>query len=988
MRRYIAILLAFAVIMTVRLGAGPSSSLAISFAAQGAKNETESPAREAAVLGQMETLAHRMGLGSAAQARAALKTRAAIAAAGAVLPADVKAGIDNKWTPLGRGPLLGNVPEYPSVYGEGFAHLAGRVSDFAYDKARNRLYAAVAQGGLWESTNLGKSWRSIGEGIPTQMVGSVGYSTARGGTLIALTGDNAFGGDTYPGLGAYWSSDDGGTWHKSRGVPDGALGFKVAVDPNNPSVVYAATGLGLYRSVDAAASFVNVDLPTGSCHGNSSAKNCFLANVVTDVLVQGKDTFGHAGGAVLAAVGWRAGAYKNFDGVPQAPSNGLYHSTTGARGSFKRLDVDSNGFAPQARIGRVEMGAATGPDQNHGYVYAIVQDAQLFTKPALFGIHGVPPEPLLGLGASTILNGIYSSSDFGLTWKRMTTGTELQLPGNGSSLSGALAADGYGPGIQSWYDQWIKPDPTRQSNGVPTRLVFGLEEIWENALPLPQDGKSIFHAIGPYQANSGACLILLVSDYCAAVQSVRPDRTTTHPDHHGGIFIPDGEGGVTLLDGNDGGVASQHVSSSGSFSQEAWGLGANDGFHTLLPYGVAVASDGSVYAGLQDNGEMKIEPDGRQVVVFGGDGTMTLVDPTNPNVVYESLPGAGINVSRDAGHTWNDMSPFLDQAGFTAPMVMDPLDPKHIVTAGRQIAETTMGPNTGADSPVTNPTFKPTWTYPWDLGTKMHRGDPDASPNEFDPANETSALAVRGNAIYAAFCGACDPVRDHKMFASGFATNVGTKAPAAPLTDAGWHITKAKGLPQGNVTSIQIDPLDVRTVYVTIGGGVRPYVPPGKLGRDGATQNGGSVFVSKDAGDTFTDITGNLHGIPALWVALHGRQLLIATTVGVFVSKGTAGKAFSLLGSDLPPAPVYSLALSPHDPDLLVAASFGRGVYAYHFGKQAVVKGIKVPNPKPVSKPLPATGVGSSEGLGIVILVIAAVVASWLRRRRVGREAA
>src|SRR5204862_1944731 len=103
--------------------------------------------------------------------------------------------------------------------------------------------------------------------------------------------------------------------------------------------------------------------------------------------------------------------------------------------------------------------------------------------------------------------------------------------------------------------QWIRPDPTKQSNGVPTRLVFGLEEIWANELPLPQDGLSLFHAIGPYEANSGACLLILLEPACATVQTLRPNNLTTHPDHHAGIFIPDGSGGVTLFDGNDGGVA-------------------------------------------------------------------------------------------------------------------------------------------------------------------------------------------------------------------------------------------------------------------------------------------------------------------------------------------------------------------------------------------------------------------------------------------------
>ena len=43
-------------------------------------------------------------------------------------------------------------------------------------------------------------------------------------------------------------------------------------------------------------------------------------------------------------------------------------------------------------------------------------------------------------------------------------------------------------------------------------------------------------------------------------------------------------------------------------SWNGWGNGANKGFETLLPYGAAMAKDGTVYAGLQDNGQLKISP--------------------------------------------------------------------------------------------------------------------------------------------------------------------------------------------------------------------------------------------------------------------------------------------------------------------------------------------------------------------------------------------
>src|SRR5207244_11005068 len=105
------------------------------------------------------------------------------------------------WRPLGKGPLNADDPNYPSTYGDGFARLSGRISGYAYDPGRHRLYAAVSAGGIWASGDDGVHWRSIGNHLPTQSTSSVAYTRAGGGTLLALTGDDAFGGNTYAGLG-------------------------------------------------------------------------------------------------------------------------------------------------------------------------------------------------------------------------------------------------------------------------------------------------------------------------------------------------------------------------------------------------------------------------------------------------------------------------------------------------------------------------------------------------------------------------------------------------------------------------------------------------------------------------------------------------------------------------------------------------------------------------------------------------------------------
>ena len=469
---------------------------------------------------------------------------------------------------------------------------------------------------------------------------------------------------------------------------------------------------------------------------------------------------------------------------------------------------------------------------------------------------------------------------------------------------------------------------------MPTRLSLGLEEVYENRVTrLPIDGRTDFKAVGPYNANGGGCLLVLASSACSAKQSATPGNTTTHPDQHANIWIPDGKGGVSLVVGNDGGAYVQKLGANQEVSQAGFGKGADTGFHTLLPYGVDVSRDGIVYAGLQDNGEVRIDKNGRQNAVYGGDGVFTQVDPKNSNVAWEETPEAGISFTTDGGKTWTSAyPPEVTNASFYSPLVMDPLRSKHLVTGGRQVAETVYGTDTGSSSDKD-------WVNVFDLGTQKHPASKTAEGDpETDPENQVSAEQVQGQAVYAGFCGGCDPVRDHDTFANGIATNVGTARPPRSGTADGWHIAKAAGLPSRLITSITIDPRNVRTIYVTLGSSsLRPYVPAGGLGPDGISGAGGFVYRSTDAGASFTNITGNLPKIGAGWTLLRGEQLLVGTTLGVYGTqrsiKDQGQPDYGRVGRALPPAPIFSMRLRPGDPNSLYVASLGRGVYKLGFTK-------------------------------------------------------
>lgn len=1032
---------------------------------------------------------------------------------------DAVNGSTGQWNPYGNSPVETGRTEYDTSNGstqEGLGNVAGRVSAFARNANSGALYSAVANGGIFRSDNGGDSWSPISDPLPTQIVSGLGWSAANGGTIIALTGDDAFGGSSLGGLGAYTSTDEGRTWKHSAGVPDGLLAFKVAVDPTNPARVYAATGGGLFASTDAGATFTNAVLPTGKnapagtpdCSGKAATvKDCFLANMVTDVVVQGAATAKTTNakpGAVVAAVGWRAGMKKNADGSVQSAGNGVYRSDTGNPGTFANLDIANHNTSTeglsQAQIGRFALGATTGDGQNRSVLYALISDAVKFNG----GAAGLDVNDLTGQSVpnSDVLNGVYVSTDFGTTWKLLEGSATIDA----DTLSGSALAPptckapivGYCPGVQGWYNLWVEPDPTKQdAGGVPSRVAFGLEEVWMNdqtvATPLDGSLPARFTVIGRYFAGSTCALVTALNalPVCPFAQGGQVPTTTTHPDQHAAMFVPDGNGGVTLFVGNDGGVYRQKVNGSTAFANTAWGKGQNIGMHTTLPYDVAMAKDGTTYAGLQDNGEMKIDPDGRAYTVFGGDGFFSAVDPDHPDVAYEEYTNGGVSVTKDGGKTWTSIDPALTSSQFATPFEMDPADANHLIIGGRDIQERLGGPDgswstvydlgtqkqpgvaaatasatdpanqlsavdvrsygagttttapvgpktadvtyTGGGSTVPDPVgaglptsyddhtitvgpndgdasmdVKITWalaTNDWDLtvyrkaadGTLTALGSSaTANPSEevkipnptagqyvvrvtnyaavpgttftgtvtFTQATST-ASSTKKSAAYVGYCGYCDTITQGTPFGNGIATNVVGGQGGTAGTKEQWHIAKAAGLPSRLITSIRMDASDVNTVYVTLAGYGRRWAYPGAVGEDTSKIGTGHVFKSTDAGESFTDITGNLPDTPANWSVVHKGQLVVGTDVGVFIGNDTSGCNYAQAGTGLPTAPVASLRLKPGDQDLLLAASYGRGIYTYRFPADAGPSACPTPpvvNQNPTTTP--GTGTGTAPGTG------------------------
>ncbi|HEY7874599.1 MAG TPA: hypothetical protein VIG64_05700, partial [Actinomycetota bacterium] len=450
--------------------------------------------------------------------------------------------------------------------------------------------------------------------------------------------------------------------------------------------------------------------------------------------------------------------------------------------------------------------------------------------------------------------------------------------------------------------------------------TFGIEEIWQNELTqLPQVGKSQFKVIGRYW---GACQFRDTGLPVCPTDREPFDSTTTHPDQHGAIYIPDREGGVTLMVGNDGGVYKQTVAEGEEFDNGKWGGGAQTGFNTLLPYDARIAKDGTVWAGLQDNGQMKITPNGQQIMTEGGDGFYAAVDPNNSDIAYEEYTNGAMKVTIDGGKTWRDINPVLVNAAFATPFMMDPLDSDHLIVGGRDIAVTVTGETTSTG----------TWRRVYDLGTQKNPGVADAVAAADDPDNRLSAVDLHGKSAYVGFCGWCDVITQGTPFKNGVATNVGGSKPPVKGGPEGWHIAKAKGLPNRFITSIEIDPKKPKTIYLTLAGySSRRWAAPGAVGEKALNVGKGHVFKSTNAGASFKSVSGNLPNTPANYVIRRGKHLIVGNDLGVYISKNLKGNKWAKLGKGLPAAPVVSLQLKPGNPNIMIVASYGRGVWEYRF---------------------------------------------------------
>jgi photosystem II stability/assembly factor-like uncharacterized protein len=238
------------------------------------------------------------------------------------------------------------------------------------------FYMGVVNGGVWKTTDAGRTWASVFDEQPTQSIGALVVAPSNASVLYAGSGEGLQRPDLSIGDGVYKSTDAGATW-RHLGLRDAQQIAAIAVDPRDANRLFVASlghpyganpERGIFLSTDGGETFRPVLRKDDNVGGN-------------DVDIDPSNPM------VVYANLWesRQGPWENAAWLGNG--GGLFKSTDGGA-TWKQL---TNGL-PEG-VNQVNLAIAPG---NSNRLYAMV--------------------------ASTGV-GFYRSDDAGESWTRITTDT-------------------------------------------------------------------------------------------------------------------------------------------------------------------------------------------------------------------------------------------------------------------------------------------------------------------------------------------------------------------------------------------------------------------------------------------------------------------------------------------------------------------------------------------------------------------------------------
>jgi len=224
----------------------------------------------------------------------------------------------------------------------GPAVTGGRIHDVeALPNDPSTIYVATASGGLWKTINNGTTWTPIFDDQPVSTFGDVAIAPSNPNIVWAGTGEQNNRQSTSWGNGVYRSTDAGKTWTHLGLVETRHIG-KVIVHPTNPDVAYVAALGNLWKPNPERGVFKTTD------GGRTWAKVLYVDTLTgtVDLVMDPADP-----NTLYAATYQRLRRAWGFNGG--GPGSGIHKSTDGGQ-TWRRL---SSGL-PAGDLGRIGLAIA------------------------------------------------------------------------------------------------------------------------------------------------------------------------------------------------------------------------------------------------------------------------------------------------------------------------------------------------------------------------------------------------------------------------------------------------------------------------------------------------------------------------------------------------------------------------------------------------------------------------------------------------------
>lgn len=182
----------------------------------------------------------------------------------------------------------------------------------------NVFYIGAVNGGVWRTTDYGRTWTPIFDQEPTSSIGAIVVAPSDPNIIYVGSGEGLHRPDLSVGNGIYKSVDAGNTW-THLGLRDGQQISMMAVDPANPDRVFAAVAghpygpneeRGIYRSLDGGKSFQQVLGIDANVGGNDVEIDPSNPQIVYAALWEARE----GPWENAAWNGARGGIYKSLDG--------------------------------------------------------------------------------------------------------------------------------------------------------------------------------------------------------------------------------------------------------------------------------------------------------------------------------------------------------------------------------------------------------------------------------------------------------------------------------------------------------------------------------------------------------------------------------------------------------------------------------------------------------------------------------------------------